>query len=180
LVLAGPADGLGELAKLFTLDPIGVAVSGDPVGVNLAGVLSRIYGMWAGYLSRVDRMNRAATAGCYLADASAEAIALARALGGAESSFSAASPAWAAAFAASGLGGQARDFGRRLGSQARRGRELPSAARRLARQWAEEGRPLIAWHDLDLAAKMAASRRVEMPILSEAWTTLMGDEPSSS
>ncbi|MCG2762883.1 MAG: hypothetical protein L6288_00640 [Desulfarculaceae bacterium] len=135
--------------------------------------------MWAGYLSKVGRMNRGSTAGCYLADASAEAIALAKALGGAESSFSAASAAWSAALAANGLGGQARDFGRRLGSQARRGRGLPSAARRLARQWAEEDRPLIAWNDLDLAIKMAASRRVEMPILTEAWTTLMGDEPSS-
>ena len=179
LVLAGPAADRGELAKLFTLDPIAVAVSDDPVGVNLAGVLSRVYGMWAGYLSKVGRMNRGSTAGCYLADASAEAIAMARALGGAEKSFSAASTAWSAAFAAGGLGGQARDFGRRLGGQARKGRELPSVARRLARQWAEEGRPLIAWNDLDLAIKMAASRRVEMPILTEAWTTLMGDEPSS-
>ncbi|MCB2193512.1 MAG: 1-acyl-sn-glycerol-3-phosphate acyltransferase [Deltaproteobacteria bacterium] len=176
LVLAGSAFGRKELAKLFTMEPINVAVADDPVGVNLAGVLSRIYGMWAGYLSKVGRMNRASTAGCYLADASAEAIALAKALGGSESSFSAASPAWSSAFAASGLGGQARNFGRRLGGLARRGRELPSAARRLARQWAEEDRPLIAWNDLDLAIKMAASRKVEMPILTEAWTTLMGEE----
>lgn len=173
LVLAGPAAERDELAKLFTMAPISVAVSEDPVGVNLAGVLSRVYGMWAGYLTRMERMNRAATAGVYLADASAEAIVLARALGGSESSFSAASAAWSAAFAASGLGGQAREFGRRVGSQARRGKGAPSAARRLARQWAEEDRPLIAWNDLDLAVKMAAARRVKMPILEEAWTTFL-------
>lgn len=179
LVLAGPAAGRDELARLFTMDPIDVAVSDDPVGVNLAGCLARVYGLWVGYLTRVGRLNRASAAGRFFADSSAEALALALALGGAEKSFSAASPAWSAALAANGLGGQAREFGRRLVGQARRGRELPSAARRLARQWAEEDRPLIAWRDLDLAIKMAASRRVEMPILTEAWTTLMGDEPSS-
>ena len=82
LVLAGPATDRAQLAKLFTLKPIAVAVSDDPIGVNLAGVLSRVYGLWAGYLTKVDRMNRASTAGCYLADASAEAIDLATVLGG--------------------------------------------------------------------------------------------------
>eukprot|EP01022_Parablepharisma_sp_SALTPOND_P031977 TRINITY_DN8225_c0_g1_i1.p2 TRINITY_DN8225_c0_g1~~TRINITY_DN8225_c0_g1_i1.p2 ORF type:complete len:781 (+),score=346.26 TRINITY_DN8225_c0_g1_i1:2468-4810(+) len=181
LVLAGAAAGRGELAELLAQAPVEVAVAGDPVGINLAGVLSRVYGLWGGYLTKVGRLNRASAAGCYLADASSEAIALCLALGGSADSFSAASPAWSSAFAASGLGGQARNFGRRLGGLARRGRELPSAARRLARQWAEEDRPLIAWNDLDLAIKMAASRKVEMPILTEAWTTLMGEEePSSS
>ncbi|MBU1277001.1 MAG: 1-acyl-sn-glycerol-3-phosphate acyltransferase [Proteobacteria bacterium] len=179
LVVAGPAAGRDELAKLFTLDPVSVAVSDDPLGVNLAATLARVYGMWAGYLTRLGRLNRASAVGYYLADASAEAIALANALGGTEKSFSAASPAWSAAFAASGLGGQARDFGRRMVSQTRRGREPAAAAGRLARQLAEEGRPLIAWKDLGLAVKMAGSLRVEMPILTEAWETLMGGEPSS-
>ncbi len=176
LVLAGPAAGREDLAKLFGMKPMEVAVSDDPLGVNLAGVLSRVYGLWAGYLTRVGRLNRASTAGCFFADVSAEALELAKALGGSERSFSGASVAWSATLAASGLGGQDREFGRRLGSQARRGRELPAAARRLARQWAEEGRPLVGWNDLDLAAKMASSHRVEMPVLDEIWATLVGEE----
>jgi glycerol-3-phosphate dehydrogenase len=179
LVLAGPAAGREELAALLAQPPVEVSLAGDPVGVNLAGVLARVYGLWGGYLTRVGRLNRPSAAGCYLADASSEAIALCLALGGSAESFSAASSAWSAAFAASGLGGSARDFGRRLGSLARRGKELPAAALNMDRQLAEEGRGITAWRDLNLAALLARKHNVEMPILEEAWAVLVGSDHSS-
>ncbi len=180
LVLAGAEPGRGELAELFFQPPVEVGVADDPVGINLAGVLSKVYGLWGGYLTKVGRLNRASAAGCFLADASAEAIALARALGGAADSFSAASPAWSAAFAAFGLGGAARNFGRRLGALAKRGKELPVAAAKLDQQLGEEGRGLTAWRDLDLATRLAREHGVDMPILEEAWATLVGGEHSGS
>ena len=177
LVLAGPNPGRSELAELFTSPPVEAFPAPDPVGVNLAGVLARVYGLWSGYLTKMGRLTRASAAGCYLADASAEAIALCRALGGSADSFSAASPAWAAAFAASGLGGSARDFGRKLGGLARRGKDLPAGAAKLEEQLTEEGNSLTAWRDLDLAARLAHQYGVEMPILAEAHATLVEGKP---
>ena len=173
LVLAGPSQGRAELAELFTSPPVEAAPAGDPVGVNLAGVLARVYGLWGGYLTKIGRLNRASTAGCFLADASAEAILLGRALGGMTETFSAASPAWAAALAANGLGGSARDFGRRLGSLGRRGKDLPAAGAKMDQQLAEEGQSLTAWRDLDLVTRLAREHGADMPILEEAWATLV-------
>lgn len=178
LVLAGPAAGRAELAELLAAPPVEVYQAPDAVGVNLAGVLARVYGLWGGFLLKAGRLARASAAGCYLADASAEAIALCRSLGGSAESFSAASPAWSSAFAASGLGGSARDFGRKLGGLAKRGKELPAAAAKMEEQLAEEGNSLTAWRDLALAAHLARQYGVEMPILEEAHATLVAGKPA--
>lgn len=174
-VLAGPPAGRAELVSLFAMRPLEMVVSDDPVGVALAWVMAGVYGLWGGYLTRLGRLVTPAAAGCYLADASGEAIQLCRTLGGSADSFSAASPAWATAFAARALGGPARDFGRRLGATSRRGRDLPAAAKRLYEQMREDGQEIGALGDLRSVCLLARDQGLELPILEEAWAALIGE-----
>ncbi len=173
-VLAGPSAGRGGLNHLFALPPIEIVASDDAVGVALAGVMAGIYGLWGGYLTRTARINTAANVGCYLADASGEAIQLCQALGGDADSFSAASPGWASSFAAMGLGGPARDFGNKIGSLGKKGKDVVGGARKLYEQGLEADQEIGAYRDLKSICLLARQHGLELPILEEAWSTILG------
>lgn len=175
-VLAGPADGMKQLAHLFNRPPFIVVTTGDPAGVQVAQVMSKIYGLWGGYLMRTGRIKGAARVGLYLAETSAEAIKLAVALGGREETFSAASLAWSAGIAADGLSGQYTEFGRRLAAQTKRKPETaPLAAAKLYTQMESDGRIIRAYHDLKFAHQTAISAGLDLPILAEACRTVWGE-----
>lgn len=174
-VLAGPSQGLAELADLFQWPPVGVTTSDDPAGVQLATVLAQVYSLWGGYLTRVGRVASPAQMGHYTAQATGEAIIFAKALGGRPETFSAASPAWIASFAAAGLGGPVMEMGRRLGKEAKRPKDIPGLAKKLYQQGAEAKRKVRAYQDLHLACLAARAQGLSLPILYEAHATLHGD-----
>ncbi|MFH1035415.1 MAG: 1-acyl-sn-glycerol-3-phosphate acyltransferase [Pseudomonadota bacterium] len=174
-VLAGPAEGLGELADLFAWPPVGVTTSTDPVGVQVAWIMAQVYSLWGGFLMRLGRILGAAQVGHYMAKASAEAIALAMALGGRAETFSAASPAWTASFAATGLSGPVQELGRLIGKESRKSKDLPALARKLCQQELEAGRKVRAYDELHLAHLVAREKGLDLPILQEAHDTLWGD-----
>ncbi|MBI4799641.1 MAG: 1-acyl-sn-glycerol-3-phosphate acyltransferase [Desulfarculus sp.] len=179
-VLAGPAENLSQLADLFQWPPVSVSTSPDPVGVQLAWVLAQVYSLWGGFLIRVGRILGAAQVGHYMALASAEAIALATALGGQAQTFSAASPAWTASFAALGLSGPVQELGRRLGKESRKAKDLPALALKLCQQEAEAGHKVRAHQELRLAFAAARQKGLDLPILAEAHATLWGERVEGS
>ena len=65
---------------------------------------------------------------------------LGMALGGQRSSFAASSPAWTAILVAEGLSGACREFGLKLGSQARKKGSLPETAQKIYNQMEAMGR----------------------------------------
>ncbi len=179
-VLAGPAGGVREMADLFRWPPVEAVTSTDPLGVQLAGILAQVYALWGGFLQRAGRVTAPAQVGHYLAEASAEALALALALGGSEKTFSAASPAWTATFAALGLAGAALDLGRRLGREASKSRDLSAIAHKFFKQQEPKGAArTTALEDLRLAAELASRKGLNLPILEEARRTLLGDRDPS-
>ncbi len=178
-VLAGPAAGLAELADLFAWPPVGVSTSPDPLGVQLAWVLAQVYSLWGGFLMRLGRILGAAQVGHYMAQASAEAITLALALGGQAETFSAASPAWTASFAALGLSGPVQELGRTLGKESRKAKDLPALARKLCQQEQEPGRKVRAHDELHQAFLAARDKGLDLPILNEAHATLWGTGPGA-
>jgi glycerol-3-phosphate dehydrogenase len=179
-VLAGPAPGAKELADLFHWPPVEAAVSHDALGVQLAGVLAQVYSLWGGFLQKAGRMATPAQVGHYMADSSAEALALGLSLGADPATFSAASPAWTATYAAVGLASPVLDLGRRLGREARKNRDVPAAAQKQLKQLEQEGgKRTNALSDLGLAARLARQKGLDLPILEEARRTLLGDRDPS-
>jgi hypothetical protein len=150
--------------------------SSDPLGVQAATILARIYAVWVNYLVRTREIKNSTQIGQFAAQAAEEASRLALALGGKADTFSAASPAWTAVFTADSLAGPCRDLGRQLGNPMRRRADLAATAKKLNQQFLEQGRKLTTYHDLYSAHQVALGHRLEMPIIEQAFNALWGNE----
>lgn len=168
-VLAGPDSGLEELASMLTIEPIAVATSNDPVGVELCPTLARVYSMWGGFLQRTGDIKGSAQLGNYVAAVSAEAMALAVSLGASRETFAGDSPAWIATFIYHGLSGPSMEFGRRLGQRSRRKKNLAEEAAKLHQQTVADDNPVFAYDDLRAAYLVSREKGLDLPILSEAY-----------
>jgi hypothetical protein len=78
-------------------------------------------------------------------------------------------------FTAAGLSGPVLEFGKRLGKEARRARDLPAQAARLYEQGRDEGSRVRAYQELDLAHRAATGLGLSLPILAEAHAALWGE-----
>ncbi|MCA1905323.1 MAG: hypothetical protein LDL11_01880 [Desulfarculus sp.] len=174
-ILAGNRPGVEDLADLFRLPPVEVAVSEDPVGAQLAAILSQVYALWGGYLRRVGLVRGPLAVGRYMTRVSEEARVFAQALGGRAETFSAASPAWMLSLVAAGMSGPVLEFGAKLGKDGRRARDLPALARKLYQQQTDEGHKIRAYQELNLAHYAARDLGLTLPILAEAHAALWGE-----
>ncbi|MFH1057169.1 MAG: hypothetical protein V1797_00655 [Pseudomonadota bacterium] len=174
-VLAGPEPGLMALADLFRWQAVEVDPCPDPVGAQVATIMAQVYALWGGYLLRTGQIRGAAAVGRYMVKAGAEAMALAVALGGRAETFSAAAPAWTVSFTAAGLSGPVLEFGKRLGKEAKRAKDLPAQAAKLYQEGMDEGSRMRAYQELDLAHRAAEGLGLSLPILAEAHAALWGD-----
>ena len=171
-ILAGPEAGLRKLAHLFSYAPIGVETSTDPLGVQAAVILARVYALWGQFASRTGHIPGSAQIGLYMAKSGAEAMKLSLALGGRPETFSAASPAWSATLTADALSPLCREFTRGLADAARQQDDVPAAARRLNQEMENKGLRMQAYHDLRSAFLAAKEQNLDLPILSEAYHTI--------
>jgi len=171
-ILAGQQPGLSQLADLFNLPPAGVTLSLDPVGVQVADTMARIYAMWVNFVMRSDRPHRPQDVGRLMADGAGETRRLALAMGASEDTFRAGSPAFITTYVAASFDGDIRDFGRDLGRLARKQKDIPAAAQKLDRQMKEDGRGVQVLADLQLAHEAAAELGLDLPVLSDAFETI--------
>jgi glycerol-3-phosphate dehydrogenase len=174
-ILGGPAAGRAELGDLFTQPPLGVVHSDDPIGIQAAAILARVYAMWANIKMRRGELDGSARVGHFSARAAAEAAELVKALGGRAESMSAGSAAWTAIYAAEGLAGSLRDYARKVVSAAKKSGDLAKAADKVVRQLADQGIKLQTYYDLDAAMQLARKAGLDMPVLQEAHAALWGD-----
>jgi glycerol-3-phosphate dehydrogenase len=176
-VLAGPKSGLEAMADLFNWPPVELERSFDPLGVQAASILARVYAMWGNVLTRTGELKGPARLGGYMAKTAAEALQLGLALGGRAESFSSASQAWTATFVAEALTGATNRFGRKLGGLAKKRREdLSSQARKLHQALEAAGQKNPAYHDLKTALLLARKHGLKLPILEEAGLAIWADE----
>ena len=173
-VIAGPQEGLKVVADLFDWPPLGVELSPDPLGVQAAASLARVYSLWGNILTRSGRMKGAATLGRYMAHSAAEATRLGLALGGRSETFAASSLAWTATFLAEGLAGPAYRFAHKLGGAMNKKEPLVKAAAKLHQQMETDGGSIPAYHDLRSALHLAREHKLDLPILFEAGETIWG------
>lgn len=174
-ILGGPAAGRDALADLFSHPPLGVVPSDDPLGIQAAAILARVYAMWANIKMRQGELEGSARVGHYSARAAAEATKLVMALGGKAESMAAGSAAWTAIYAAEGLAGNLRDFARKVLSAAKKSGDLAQAAKKVMGQLADQGIRLQTYYDLNAARHLAEKAGLDMPILREANAALWGE-----
>lgn len=179
-VLGGPAAGREELANLFTHPPLGVVQSDDPLGIQAAAILARVYAMWANIKMRRKELEGSARVGHFSAKAGAEAAKLVETLGGKAESMSAGSLAWTAIYAAEGLAGSIRDYARKVVSAAKKSDDLGKAAQKVVRQLADQGIKLQTYYDLDAAWRIAQKAGLDLPILQEAHAALWSETEDAS
>ena len=177
-MLAGPKDQLRTLSDLFLLKHVNLVTSDDPLGVQAASILARAYALWGHYLSRSGEIRGAAQVGAYMARAAQEATELGVALGGQPYSFAAGSPAWTATLVAEGLSGVCREFGLKLGGQAKKRENVSVTARALYDKMEAMGKRLTGYEDIRSAYMAARRLDLQLPIMEEAYATIWGGDLS--
>lgn len=179
-ILGGPASGREELSDLFSQPPLGVVQSDDPLGIQAAAILARVYAMWGNIKRRQGNMEGSARLGHYSAQAGAEAAKLVQALGGKAESMTAGSAAWTAIYTAEGLAGPLREYARKVVNAAKKSGDMAKAAEKVVRQIADQGIKLQTYYDLDAAWHIARKAGLDLPILSEAHDALWGEAEQAS
>ncbi len=174
-VLAGPERSLSVVADLFNWPPVGVELSTDPLGVQAAAGLARVYSLWGNILTRSGQMKGAATLGHYMARSAAEATQLGLALGGSSESFAASSAAWTATFLTEGLSGPAYRFAHKLGGSIKKKEPLVKEAAKLHQQMEAAGQDIPAYRDLRSALRLAWKHKLDLPILFAAGEVIWGE-----
>ncbi len=179
-ILGGPSLGCAELADLFSQPPLGVVQSDDPLGIQAAAILARVYAMWGNIKMRRGELEGSARVGHYSAQAGAEAAKLVKTLGGKAESMNAGSAAWTAIYTAEGLTGSLRDYARKVVSAAKKSGDMAKAAEKVVRQLADQGIKLQTYYDLDAARRIAQKAGLDLPLLREAHNALWGEAEQTS
>ena len=174
-ILAGPDRGRNKLAELFKHPRLELALADDPLGVQAATILARIYALWVHFMVRRGELKGAGPVGTFVAGCTAEAARLALALGAKPETFSMASPAWTSVFTSEALTRRYREFAGLLAAAERRGR-TPFAAEKAFEQSRESGATMNAYQDLRSAHYAASELGVDAPILERAWATIWGEK----
>ncbi|MBU1340691.1 MAG: 1-acyl-sn-glycerol-3-phosphate acyltransferase, partial [Proteobacteria bacterium] len=170
-VLAGKDDGTEDLCDLFDTPFVETFISKDPVGVQTADILSRIYALWLNYAKSSGRIQTSTQTGYLMAQVADEACALAINLGGSPKTFEAGSIPWTATFTSLYLGGLWKEFGQKVGTGVKKGKTPRKMLSKIQLQYENDGIQLQSIADMESALICAKQYHLEMPILSEAVET---------
>lgn len=179
-ILAGPEETVKKLSGLFTIDPLNVVTTTDPIGTQAAAILARVYALWGNVLTSSGQFRGAAQTGYYMAAAAAEAIQLGSALGASAQSFAASSAAWTATFTAEGLSPASlgRRFARRLGGSFKAGGDRSAGLGETLKETDHDGADeaiLPTLTDLAAAHHWAREFNLALPILEKAYKTVWAE-----
>ena len=170
VILAGPAQGAKLLSSLISGPQVTLELASDPMGVQAAAILARVYALWANYLIGARLVTGADQVGLYISKAAKEAAVLAQALGAAPDTFQGPNPAWTITLTYEGLAGPCRTLGRRLGEAHKKKKKGPLAALAAKLQQSledDDGIKLTALQDFRLLWALAQQKNLEAPLLAQ-------------
>ncbi len=167
-ILAGPKPGLDHLADLFNRPSYHLCLTEDPVGVQTADILGRVYAVWVNYVDASGRLPNATELGYLLTDVAEEVRRLALMMGAKTETFRADSIPWTASFTALCMGSPWREFGRKVGAGAKKGKKASAVFAKVEKSWVAEGMKLQALDDMKMVLECAREFGLEMPVLEEA------------
>jgi glycerol-3-phosphate dehydrogenase len=170
-IISGTDAGTDPLADLFDTPFVSPFILQDPIGVQTADILARIYAIWLNYVHSADLVSTSTETGYLVAQIADEACALAINLGGQRETFEAGNIPWTATFTALYLEGLWRDFGQRVGKGVKRGRTPHKMFTKIEKQYESDGIHLQSLADMQYALNCARQYSLKMPVLEEAVKT---------
>jgi len=170
-IISGTDSGTDPLADLFDTPFVSPFILQDPIGVQTADILARIYAIWLNYLHSAGLVSTSTETGYLVAQIADEACALAINLGGRSETFEAGSIPWTATFTALCLEGLWKDFGQRVGKGVKKGKAPHKMILKIQKQYENDGIQLQSLLDMESALNCAGQYSLKMPVLEEAIET---------
>lgn len=173
-IIAGAAPALDEVADLI-LGPDGnPELSTDPIGVQAADILARVYALCVNTLAACTPGKKGVVKGRLFAQASDEARTLTLAMGASPDTFTAGSIPWTATFTALATDGPLRDLGEKLGADIKKGKAPSRTLNKLSGKWRQEGNKVQVVSDMESALACGDQRGVAQPLLRETYERITG------
>ncbi len=170
-IISGTDDGTDPLADLFDTPFVSPFILQDPIGVQTADILARIYAIWFNYCHSAGLVSTSTQTGYLVAQIADEACALAINLGGRSQTFEAGNIPWTATFTALYLEGLWKDFGQRVGKGVKKGRAPYKMFSKIQKLYENDGIHLQSLLDMESALNCARQYSLKMPVLEEAVET---------
>ncbi len=167
--LAGPERNIEQLGDIFTASNITTIFSNDPIGVQTADILARIYAVCINYIACLEKADGVSSLAGLIAFASEEARKMGLALGASPDTFTAASVVWTSSLVYFSFEGPLHEFGKRAGKAAKKGKNFGSIFKKFSSQWSEDDkipRNIIA--SINEALLCAEQRGLDLPLLRQA------------
>ena len=171
-VIAGPAPVNKEMGDLIFGPNISGVMSTDPIGVQAADILARIYALSVNVLGVCRPGKKGVLKGLLFAQASEEARALTLAMGASPATFTAGSVPWTATFISLASEGPLMELGEKLGSAVKKGKDPARVLNRLSDKWRQNNTTIQLVADMASALDCGNQREVDLPLLEEVWHLL--------
>ncbi len=175
-VIAGPAPVNAEMADLIFGPDISGIMSTDPIGVQAADILARIYALGVNLLAVCRPGKKGVVKGLLFAQASEEARALTLAMGASPATFTAGSIPWTATFISLAADGPLMELGEKLGSAIKKGKDPSRVLNKLSDKWRQKDNSIQIMADMASALDCGRRREVDLPLLKEVWFLLANDK----
>ncbi|MCK5100775.1 MAG: hypothetical protein KAR45_21885, partial [Desulfobacteraceae bacterium] len=175
-IFAGISKSVNQLVEMFGLSLEQVMVSDDPIGVQAADILARIYTIWLNFMISSNKLKNSSDIGYLTASIGEEARQFALALGGSPETFNIGSIPWTATFVAVSMEGPWYEFGKKVGQYAgKRNNKAYKYIKKLKDELSSEGKELQALVDMRECLKCAEILNISMPIMRKAYRTFSSD-----
>ena len=172
-VVAGPSPLHRELADLIFGPGHPGVMSTDPIGVQAADILARIYATCVNLLAVCRPGKKGMVRGLLFARAAEEARALTLAMGASPATFTAGSIPWTATFTSLATEGPLKELGEKLGAAVKKGKSPARVLNKLSEKWRQNNNKIQLISDMEAALDCGRQREVDMPLLKEAWQMMM-------
>ena len=176
-ILAGSPKFLGELSELIFGPDQTPVLSTDPIGVQAADILARIYAICVNVMASCTEGQPGRIRGLLFARAAKEALDLTLAMGASPETFSAGSIPWTGTFVALAVEGPLRELGEKLGAAVKKGKDPARVLDKLSDKWRQAGNKIQLVSDIEAALACGVQREVDLPLLREAHQRIFQAKP---
>ncbi len=170
--LAGPDKNLENLGDMFDAPNVTTVLSSDPIGVQTADILARIYAVCINYLVYFDKAEGFSSMAYLISAVSDEARNMGIALGASPETFTSSSIVWTSSLIHFTLEGPLHELGKKAGKAAQKGKNFGFIFKKINNQWTDDF-PKNIIDAIGEVILCAEQRGLDLPILSKVSDALL-------
>ncbi|PIE62002.1 MAG: hypothetical protein CSA29_00420 [Desulfobacterales bacterium] len=175
-IIAGPGHFPNEMAALIFSPDQQPLISSDPIGIQAADILARVYALCVNMLMVCTEGKKGLITGKLFAQATEEARALTLAMGASPATFNTSAIPWTATFTTLTTDGPIKELGEKMGMAIKKGKSPNRILKKLSNKWRQSGKNKIQLvSDLESALACGEQREVELPLLRQAYKLIQPD-----